>query len=230
MRFQLPTINMNLVMRTVFLFFALSMVFGADLGTETVLNEAEPVLGASQQSSMDALDQQHKLAPGDRLSYRVIEDKDPTKALMVTDSGELDVPYLGRMRVAGKTCYAVAREIKTDLEKDLYYQATVIVAVDQFNKKRGSVYLVGQVRQAGSVDIPSDEVFTLSKAILHAGGFADFADKKRVKVTREPIKPGAEPRSFVVDVAAIFERGRTDTDLVLAPGDLIFVPSRAFNF
>jgi polysaccharide biosynthesis/export protein len=204
----------------------------AELSFTANPGEVEPgtVLGASQQSSMEALDRHHKLAPGDRLSYRVIEDRDPTKALVVTDSGELEVPYLGRVRVSDQTCYEVAQEIKQALEKELYYQATVIVAVDQLNRKRGSVYLVGQVRKAGSVDIPSDEVFTLSKAILQSGGFADFADRRRVRVTRQPAEDGDKPKSFTVDVGAIFERGRTDTDLVLKPGDLIFVPSRAFNF
>jgi hypothetical protein len=33
-----------------------------------------------------------------------------------------------------------------------------------------------------------------------------------------------------VDVAEILERGKTEKDLKLEPGDLIFVPSRLINF
>ena len=46
-------------------------------------------------------DGQYRLAMGDRVSYRVIEDKEEAKSLVVTDSGELDVPYLGRVKAVG---------------------------------------------------------------------------------------------------------------------------------
>lgn len=200
-----------------------------------VLAQGEPpppvlTTNANLYASMEALDDTQPLGPGDRVSYRVIEDKDETRSLVVTDSGELDVPYLGRVKAADKTCKALASEIKTALEKDLYYQATVIVAIDQLNKKRGNVYLVGQIRQPGPQDIPSDEVFTLSKAVLRAGGFSDFADKKKVKLTRKVATHDAETLTFVVDLAEILEKGRTEKDLKLEPGDLIFVPSRLINF
>jgi len=176
------------------------------------------------------LDDQYRLSTGDHVSYRVIEDKEEAKSLVVTDSGELEVPYLGRVKAIDKTCKQLAQEVKGALEKDLYFRATVILAVDQLNKKRGSVYVVGQVRTAGAVDIPSDEMLTLSKAILKAGGFADFADKKRVRITRQNGAGDSPKKPFVVDVSAIFEKGKTETDISLEPGDLIFVPSRAINF
>jgi polysaccharide export outer membrane protein len=180
-------------------------------------------------TSIESLDNLHRLAPGDRVSYRVTEDKEDAKSLVVTDSGELDVPYLGRVRAADKTCQALAREIKTALEKDLYYRATVILAIDQLNRKRGIVYLAGQIRVPGPVEIPSDEVCTLSRALLRAGGFADCADQKRVKITRGSAAPGAS-QVFIVNVREILEKGRPGNDPVLEPGDLVFVPSRLFNF
>ena len=195
-------------------------------------NAAAPSLAASASlyTSMESLDAQQKLGIGDRVSYRVVEEREDPKALTVTDSGELEIPYLGRVKAVERTCKDLAREIKTGLEKELYYQATVILAVDLLNKKRGSVYLVGQLRAAGALDIPSDEVFTLSKAILKAGGFSDFADKKHVKLNRKA-GPGAPGNKvLIVDVAEIFEKGKTDKDLKLEPGDLIFVPSRLINF
>lgn len=181
-------------------------------------------------TSIEALDKTQKLGPGDRVSYRVIEDKDESKPLLVTDSGELEIPYLGRVKAVDKTCHALAQEIKSALERELYYRATVILAIDQLNKKRGSVYLVGQVRASGPVEIPSDEIFTVSKAIMRAGGFSDFADKKRVKVTRQAAPGGGASRVFTVDVNDILEKGQTEKDIKLEPGDLIFVPSRLINF
>jgi protein involved in polysaccharide export with SLBB domain len=187
------------------------------------------VLPAVLTNSMDALDEKHILAIGDRLSFRIVEDEEDPKPLSVTDSGDLEMPYIGRFPAAGRTCKELAQALKVELEKEYYYQATVIVAVDVMSKSRGRVYLVGPVRSPGPQEIPSDEVLTLSKAVLRAGGFSDFADKKNVKVTRKAVG-GAKDRQFTVNVAEILEKGRTDSDLPLEAGDLIYVPERSIRF
>src|SRR5262249_25344343 len=141
---------------------------------------------ASKLVTVDALDDQHKLGIGDKVSFRIIEDKildekDEPKPLYVTDSGELDIPYLGRIPAIGKTCQQLAGEIKAVLEAKYYYHATVLVGVDILNKTRGRVYISGKVKIPGFLEIPTDEVFTVSKAIMRAGGFSEFADKRHVK-------------------------------------------------
>ncbi|PYK57102.1 MAG: hypothetical protein DME21_18185 [Verrucomicrobia bacterium] len=102
---------------------------------------------------MDALDDKHKLAIGDRLSFRIVEDEEDPKPLLVTDSGELEVPYIGRYPAVNMSCKQLARQLKIELEKEYYYQATVIIAVDAMTKSRGKVYLVGPIRVPGPQDI-----------------------------------------------------------------------------
>jgi len=181
-------------------------------------------------NSMDRLDDVHRLALGDRVSFRIEEDLEEPKSLVVMDSGDLQVPYIGRFPAENKTCRELAREVKAALEKEYYYQATVIIAVELMAKSRGKVYIVGPVRLPGPQEIPSDEVLTLSKAILRAGGFNDFADKRNVKVTRKVGADGSGKQMFVVDVAKIFEKGKVELDLILKPGDLIIVPERLIRF
>src|SRR5512140_722275 len=62
--------------------------------------------------SMELLDNQQKLGPGDRVTFRVVEDQDDPRSLTITDSGDLDVPYLGLVHAAGKTSLQVAKEVK----------------------------------------------------------------------------------------------------------------------
>jgi protein involved in polysaccharide export with SLBB domain len=185
---------------------------------------------------MEALDDKHKLAIGDRLSFRILEDQeDPKeshepKPLIVADSGEVEVPYVGRIRAEAKTCKLLAAEIKAALEKEYYFKATVILAVDVMAKSRGKIYIVGPVRLPGPQEIPSDEVLTLSKAILRAGGFTDFADKRNVKVTRNRNTNPADKQAFTVDVGEVLEKGRSDRDIPLQADDLIYVPERLIRF
>jgi polysaccharide export outer membrane protein len=211
--------------------FALATGFSASAATITnSFYSRFTGTNAAALASMDSLDDKHKLGLGDRVTFRVLEDRDEPKPLQVTDSGELEVPYLGRVAAMDKTCRQLAQEIKTQLEKDLYYSATVIIGVDVLNRNRGKVYIVGQVKTPGAIEIPSDDVFTLSKAVLGAGGFGDFADKKRVKLTRQSTNKEEEAKVFIVDVSEIWEKGKTDKDVKLQPGDLIFVPAKLVNF
>jgi len=181
-------------------------------------------------ATVETLDDRYRLAIGDRLSFRIREDEEDPKTLIVTDSGDLEVPYVGRFPADGKTCKQLARELKITLEKDYYYQASVIIAVDSMTKSRGKVYLVGPVRVPGALDIPSDDILTLGKAIMRAGGFTDYADKRNVKVVRKSGPNDSDTKTFVVDAAQILEKGKTERDLPLEPGDLVLIPERLIRF
>jgi polysaccharide export outer membrane protein len=179
--------------------------------------------------TMDFLDARQKLGPGDRVTYRVIEDQDEPRSLTVTDSGDLEVPYYGLVHAAGKTSLQLAKEVKGLLEKQLYYQATVIIAIEVVNKTRitGKVYVTGQVRSSGGYEIPAGENLTVSKAILNAGGFSDFSDKRNVRLVR---KSASGENTFVINVLDIWKKGDLDKDLVVQPDDLIVVPARLVNY
>src|SRR5437660_3203369 len=55
-------------------------------------------------TSMDVLDNSRRLGAGDRLSYRVVQERRAPLSLMVTDSGEVEVPLIGRVSASGRTC------------------------------------------------------------------------------------------------------------------------------
>jgi protein involved in polysaccharide export with SLBB domain len=175
---------------------------------------------------MAVLDDKKKLGPDDFVSFRVVEDRDgESQRLRVNDNGELEVPYIGLVQAEGKTCKELAYNIKNALEKEYYYHATVILAVDRLSdKSRGKVYVYGAVKSQGPQDIPPDETYTVSKAVIRAGGFGDFADKRKVKVTRK------NGKDFVVDLKRVIEQGHTEDDVVLQPDDQIYVPQRLVNF
>jgi polysaccharide export outer membrane protein len=175
-------------------------------------------------------DDKYKLRVGDKISLQILEDRDAPKGLVLADSGELDMPYVGRVAAADKTCKQLADELKTRLEKEYYYRATVIIALDVANKLLGRIYVWGQVRNQGPIDIAVNENLTAGKAILRAGSFGDFANKKRVKVVRSGAVEGAAKQSFELNMVDILEKGKTEKDVILQPDDFIIVPSRLINF
>ena len=173
------------------------------------------------------LDDKHKLIAGDKVSFQILEDRTNSVQLLVAESSELDIPYLGRIYVAGKTCKDLAAEVKTLLEKDYYHRASVIIGLDSLSKVLGKVYVWGPVRNQGPIEIPANENFTAGKAILRAGGFGDFANKKEVKVVR---KTATGNTSFMINMVEVLEKGKTDADVVLEPEDFIIVPQKGWNF
>src|SRR3984893_2094449 len=176
-------------------------------------------------NSMAVLDDRKKLGSNDFVSFRVVEDRDnESQRLRVNDNGELEVPYIGLVPAQGRTCKDLAYAIKGAFEKEYYYHATVILAVDRVSEKsRGRIYVYGSVRGQGPQEIPPDESYTVSKAVIRAGGFGDFANKRKVKLTRK------NGQDFTVDLKRVIEEGHTDEDLELQPDDQIYVPQRLIN-
>jgi protein involved in polysaccharide export with SLBB domain len=190
---------------------------------------ATPTPGPSPEASpaaapyVDILNDKVKLEKGDRLTYRIAEDRGEVVHLTVNDAGDLDVPLLGHVRAAGKTCKQIAAEIKPLLEKEFYYKATVIIGLETHSERSiGKFYVMGQVRLPGGIDIPAGETLTVSKAIARAQGFSDYADKENVKLIRKT-EQGVNEMS-VVDVGAIIDKGLIDKDLSIQANDIIIAP------
>ena len=172
---------------------------------------------------IDILNDKVKLEKGDRLTYRVAEDRGDVIHLTVNDAGDLDVPLIGHVRAAGKTCKQIASEIKPLLEKEYYYKATVIIGLETHSERSiGKFYVMGQVRLPGGIDIPAGETLTVSKAIARAQGFADYSDKEKVKLIRKTEQGANE--MIVVDVGAIIDKGLIDKDPPIQPNDIVIVP------
>jgi polysaccharide biosynthesis/export protein VpsN len=129
----------------------------------------------------------------------------------IKEDGTITLPLIGAVQAAGKSQGELQREITERYVPDFYRRLTVTISSDQ------RVYFVsGQVRQPGrQVYIGATSVL---KAITSSGGFTDFADRKRVVLTR------ADNRRQVIDCIRAAEDASLDPSVF--PGDRIEVPMR----
>jgi len=88
--------------------------------------------------------------------------------------------------------------------------------------ERQKVYVLGSVASPGGYVVEADT--TLSNVLALAGGLTRLADPKRVRLIRR-LKDGTV-RIAVFDMNKVFE-GKLK-DVVVAPGDVIFVPESLF--
>jgi protein involved in polysaccharide export with SLBB domain len=177
---------------------------------------------------MDQLDSTTQINIGDHLSFRIVEDEDQPVSLVVNDAGQVEIPYLGKLQAAMRTPKELAFDAKRALESGLYKTATVLISLDRrTTESPGVIYLTGEVNRQGPLDIPPNERLTVSTAILRAGGFSEFANKRKVRVIR---KAGKSEKIYVVDVKEILDKARGDLDMQVTAGDKILVPARMINW
>lgn len=101
-----------------------------------------------------------------------------------------------------------------------------VVLIPRTGEIGGKVFIVGAVTSPGLYDLPRDGPFTVSRAILQAGGFTKFADRRRVKLIRNDPSLGERDRTQVINVADILERGRGELDLPVRADDIVRVEER----
>jgi polysaccharide biosynthesis/export protein len=97
---------------------------------------------------------------------------------------------------------------------------TIMVQVD----KTVTIYISGEVRTPGVLQVMKSRIPTLTQAIAQAGGFTDQARKGKVIVTRRNDR--GEEKKFEIDVARI-QSGK-DRDFQLAENDAIFISKTWF--
>jgi protein involved in polysaccharide export with SLBB domain len=155
------------------------------------------------------------LGPGDSLEIRVSDHDELTGEYEVLDDGTIRFPWIESVAVRGK----LPSEVGEDIEKQLAdgWLRDPQVSVRVLTRQNREVSVLGQVKEPGS--FPYKERLTLVQAISLAGGMNPLAQAKRVKLIRETEKG---PQTFEIDVTQIIERG--GQDLVLEPGDIVFVP------
>lgn len=173
--------------------------------------------------------------PGDTLELYVLEDSTLDGKYPVRQTGDVIISRLGRVQAVGKTTGEIEKDIEIRLERTQLKEATVIVdtstvfenSTDASGRSKVAVYLYGQVVKQGLQEIPSirGRSVTCLDAIIHAGGFGPFANKKKVTIVRKTIDQGNY--TLPVDLKAVEEGHARDVEL--QAGDIIKVAAKIFG-
>jgi len=97
---------------------------------------------------------------------------------LVNNEGDIDLPVLGKIHVAGSTT-SEAREIVKKIAEKYYKDISVIVRFSNFK-----VNVVGEVLKPGQYILPNEKV-TILDAIAMAGDLTIFGKRENVLLIRE---------------------------------------------
>lgn len=172
-------------------------------------------------------EQQKPLAVGDQLEYFILEEAQDEQMVFVDEQGKINIPLIGSIDAKDRSLEELAQTIKSLLEQKYYKKATVVLNKHlSQDSGRGKVFILGQVVNQGPIIIPNNELLTLTKAILSAGGFTPLADLSTVSVTRaDPSKPEEKIRT-VINMHEVLDQGNLSKDIILQANDVVLVSEK----
>jgi len=150
----------------------------------------------------------YRVGAGDRMAVKVAGEADLTSEYVVDGSGNISLPYVQTITVAGMTTAQIERLIAARLRAGYLRDPQVSVQVTTPRP----FYILGEVNTAGS--FPYQPGMTIQNAVAIAGGYGARADQRLVLLTR---KNAAGTATYKVPVTT-----------QLYPGDIVYVRERWF--
>lgn len=172
---------------------------------------ANPAAGGSAAPGTNGVFSIDRIAVGDiiRVMYEASVPIAPSE-IQVPETGLVTIHMGEQVQVAGRMAADVSKEIRDlfTIKKQMYKRLSVNVQV-----LGRTVSVGGEVRATGS--FPFEGGMTVLKAINRAGGFTEYADRKKVRITR------VNGQQITVDCKAALKK--PELDLPLYPGDRVDV-------
>jgi polysaccharide export outer membrane protein len=132
---------------------------------------------------------------------------------IVAADGTMFYPYVGTIKVDGKTISEIQIYIKNALNK-VIREPQVEVAVQTYHSQR--IFVAGEVKTPG-IEFITDAPLHVSEAIAAAGGLTENSDPTRVLLTRNG-------KSVELNLYDEFAKGDASQDLMLRAKDTVMVP------
>jgi polysaccharide export outer membrane protein len=160
------------------------------------------------------------LGPGDELEVFVWGYQELSRRAPVNYTGTLSYPLIGQVPASGKTVEDVEQFIRAGLSD---YIRDPVVKVSVASVRPHKFLVLGEVKRPGvyAMSVPN---MRLLEGIGQAGGFTEDARQKEVLILRE-----VDNTVFVqpIDVRKIPAEGKIGDNVVLAEGDIVYVPTLA---
>lgn len=167
-----------------------------------------------------AYSQETAIKPGDIVSVTVLGEPDLTKKFVVDQDGNITMPLVQQVHIAGLTTAQAIVEITTQLKKMIKNPQ---VSIDQVEPGKLQITVSGEVKNPGILALASGA--KLIDAITAAGGYTPNADLSKVSLSHM----GPNPVATTIDLSKFLLGGDVSVNVALAMGDTIQIPTKVTN-
>ncbi|MBK9439976.1 MAG: polysaccharide export protein EpsE [Comamonadaceae bacterium] len=160
---------------------------------------------------------EEQLAPGDAIRIRVFQNPELSVETRILLNGSISYPLIGSIKLAGQNIEQAEESLAKALKAGGFLQNPQIT-INLLQIKRKQVSLLGEVARPGPYALDRDGT-RLSQVLAAAGGIRpDGSSVVIVTGTRL-----GQPVRYEVNLDLIYLEGRTESDLTLQGGDVIYV-------
>ena len=137
----------------------------------------------------------------------------------VDDEGFIEIPYIGKVRVAGKTL----AEIKVDLDE--IFQNYITDGSVTLRMVNNYVSIIGEVSSPGRYPLTKDRI-NVFEALAQAGDLGDYSNRQEIQLIRQ------SPGGLVIREFSLRDRSILTSEFYyIMPNDIIYAkPVRGRNF
>jgi len=153
------------------------------------------------------------LGVDDVVAIQVYQSKDLDVTQAIRPDGKISILPSGDLQAAGLTVEQLRDVVRTRLSS-IVRQPIVNVVVKEYHSRK--VAILGSVQKPGLLSMQSD--LTLLEGISSMGGLSSEADLYRALLYRDD-------KVVPVDFDRLFRKGDLAQNVVLRPGDAVYVPS-----
>jgi protein involved in polysaccharide export with SLBB domain len=136
------------------------------------------------------------LGPGDKVEIKVFGQEDLTVETLLSNSGQINYPFFGEIKVIGLTVKQVEKLIYKGLKGNYLVNPNVYVHVVEYRP----FYIHGEVNRPGGY--PYQPGLTVNQAIALAGGLTERASKDKIYLFKEKNKKTQTNASLTYKVNA----------------------------
>lgn len=160
---------------------------------------------------------EYKLAAGDAIKVQVYQNPDLTLEARVSENGTISYPMVGGVPVGGMSISAAEKKIADALRQgNILKQPQVNIVLLQVRGNQVSV--LGHVQRPGRFPLETTNV-RVSDMLALAGGVTQQGEDV---VVVSGMRDGKAFRK-AIDIAGLFRGDRSADDILLQPGDSLFV-------
>jgi polysaccharide biosynthesis/export protein len=175
------------------------------------------------QATVDA-PRDYALGPGDSIRILVFQNPDLTLDTRVSESGTINYPLVGSVQIGGVSISRAERRIADALKNGGFVKQPQVNIV--LMQVRGSqVAVLGQVNRPGRFPL---ETFNsrLSELLATAGGIVGGNGPVPGGADRVVLLGSRDGKPFrkEIDISQLFLGGNSGDDVIVASGDVIYVP------
>ena len=196
---------------------------GTGASQPAAVSSSAGVISSSASTGGASVPAGYVLSPNDQVAVEVFGEEDLRANGRLNPEGNLSVPLLGSVHLAGLTLTQAASKLTELYGRDYLVHPRVNVSLLGYAKRRFSV--LGQVGHPGSFEMPegSPGGIDLLEAIALAGGYTRIAAPERITVRRHN---ASGDQIFKVNAKRFNKAG--GGSFLVEPGDTITVGESIF--